>query len=192
MLQGCDMFAIRRAWRGPRFSAVNTYRNAAMALVTCAASLSLAACTAGITTTSTATAAATSSSSPSPSRSATMTSSPAPAGRMLAVSGKISTFPVPAGAKVAENVSLNNDISIGFGKVTLAKVQSFYAQALPKAGYTITSNSSASESGGVVLIQFTGHGYKGQVSALASDPDPSDTLPGLGSKNVTTILLQPK
>jgi ABC-type phosphate transport system substrate-binding protein len=192
MLQGCDMFAIRRAWHAPRFSCVNTYRNAAMALVTCAASLSLAACTAGITTTSTATAAATSSSSPSPSRSATATSSPAPAGRMLAVSGKISTFPVPAGAKVAENVSLNNDISIGFGKVTLAKVQSFYTQALPKAGYTITSNSSASESGGVVLIQFTGHGYKGQVSALASDPDPSDTLPGLGSKNVTTILLQPK
>jgi hypothetical protein len=123
---------------------------------------------------------------------ATAASSPAPAGRMVSVSGKISSFPVPAGAKVAENLSMNNEISIEFGKVTLAEVQSFYTQALPKAGYTITGNSSASESGGVVLIQFTGHGYKGQVSALASNPDPGDALPGLGSKNVTTILLQLK
>jgi hypothetical protein len=191
MSQACDMIAIRLVWRRPRFAAVNTNRYAAAALAACAVSLSLAACSAGITTASTAT---TSSSSPSPSRSATVaaTSSPAPAGRMVAVSGKISTFPVPAGAKVAENVSLNNDISIGFGKVTLAKVQSFYAEALPKAGYTITSDSSASESGGVVLIQFTGHGYKGQISALASAPAPSDALPGLGSKNLTTILLEPK
>jgi ABC-type phosphate transport system substrate-binding protein len=190
MLRVCDTFAIHPARRGPKFGAVNTYR---YVLAACVASLSLAACSAGITTASTATTAATgSSSSSSPSRSVTAASSPAPAGRMLTVTGKISTFPVPAGAKVAENVSLNNDISIGFGKVTLAEVQSFYTQALPKAGYTITSDSSASESGGVVLIQFTGHGYTGQVSALASNPDPSGTLPGLGSKNVTTILLEPK
>jgi ABC-type phosphate transport system substrate-binding protein len=169
---------------------MNKYRPAAGALAACAASLSLAACSAGITTTSTATTAATNSSSPS--RTAASASPAAPAGRMISVSGKISSFPVPAGAKVAENVSVNNTISIGFGKVSLARVRSFYTQALPKAGYTITSNSAASESGGVILIQFTGHGYKGQVSALAKDPDPSDALPGLGTKDVSTILLQPK
>jgi hypothetical protein len=111
---------------------------------------------------------------------------------MISVSGKVSSFPVPAGAKVAENVSISNSISIAFGEVTLAKVQSFYTQALPRAGYTITGNSTASESGGVMVIQFTGHGYKGQVSTLANDLDPKYALPGLGSKNVTTILLQPK
>jgi ABC-type phosphate transport system substrate-binding protein len=188
MLRVCDTFAIHPARRAPKFGAVNTYR---YVLAACVASLSLAACSAGITTASTATTATTSSSSSSsPSRSVTAT--PAPAGRMLTVTGKISTFPVPAGAKVAENLSLNNDISIGFGKVTLAEVQSFYTQALPKAGYTITGNSSASESGGVVLIQFTGHGYKGQISTLASVPDSSDAVPGLGTKNVTSILLEPK
>jgi hypothetical protein len=108
------------------------------------------------------------------------------------VTGKVKSFPVPAGAKVAENISFDNSISIGFGKVAMAKVRSFYTQALPKAGYTITGNSSASESGGLILIQFTGHGYKGQISTFANDPDPSDALPGLGTKNVTTVLLQPK
>jgi hypothetical protein len=157
------------------------------AVVVMAACLSLAACSVGITTTGTAT-----TSSSSPSRGGTAAASPAPAGRMLSVSGKVSSFPVPAGAKVAENVSISNSISIAFGKVPLAKVQSFYTQALPKAGYTITGNSAASESGGVMVIQFTGHGYKGQISTLANDPDPKDTLPGLSTKNVTSILLQPK
>jgi hypothetical protein len=165
-----------------------------VALAACAASLSLAACSAGITTASTATTAATSSSSAvsSPSGTATSAASSAPAGRMISVVGKVSSFPVPAGAKVAENVSVSNTISIGFGKVALAKVQSFYTQALPKAGYTITSNSGSSESGGVMVIQFTGHGYQGLVSTLANDPDKKYALPGLGSKNVTTILLRLK
>jgi ABC-type phosphate transport system substrate-binding protein len=192
VLQACDTIAIRLAGRGSRLGAVKINRNAGAALAACAASLSLVACSAGITSASTATTAATASSSSSHGATASSTSSSAPAGRMLSVSGKVSSFPVPAGAKVAENVSFNKDISIMFSKVTLAEVASFYAQALPQAGYTITSNSSASGSGGVVLIQFTGHGYKGGVSALAKVPDPSDTLPGVGTKNVTTILLQPK
>ena len=170
---------------------MNTYRNVA-ALAAAAACLSLAACSAGITATSTATTAATSSSSPSHSHSATAASSPASGGRMLSVSGKISSFPVPAGASVAENITMSNDISIMFGKVALGAVQRFYTQALPRAGYTITGNSSASEGGGVMIIQFTGHGYKGQVSTLAKAPDSADTMPGLGTKNITTILLQPK
>jgi sugar/nucleoside kinase (ribokinase family) len=111
---------------------------------------------------------------------------------MLQVTGSVRSFPVPAGANVAENISTSGGITIMFGKVSPAKVSSFYAQALPKAGYTVTGNSSVSESGGVTLIQFTGHGYKGTIGTLANAPDPSNTLPGLGSKNVTTILLQPK
>ena len=198
--QACDPFAIHPVWRASRLGAVNTYRNVAVALAAGAAALSLAACSAGITSASTATTPATTASGSSHGATSTSTatsssastSSSAPAGRMLSVSGKVSSFPVPAGAKVAENVSLNSDISIMFSKVTLGEVASFYVRALPQAGYTITSNSSASESGGVVLIQFTGHGYKGEVSALAKVPDPSDTLPGVGTKNVTTILLQPK
>ena len=79
MLRVCDTFAILPARRAPRFSAVNTYRNAAVALAACAASLSLAACSAGITSAPAATTAATTHSSPS--RSATAT--PAAAGRML-------------------------------------------------------------------------------------------------------------
>jgi len=168
---------------------VNTYRNVATALAACAACLSLAACSAGITTASTATTAATSSSSPS--RSAAASSSPASDGRMIEVSGSIGRFPVPAGAKVAENVSTSAGIGIMFSKVTPAKVQSFYIQALPKAGYRVTGNQSFSGSDGVMLIQFTGHGYKGTVSTMAT-ADKSDTLPGLGTKNVTSILLEPK
>jgi len=110
---------------------------------------------------------------------------------MIEVSGSIGRFPVPAGAKVAENVSTSSGIGIMFGKITPAKVQSFYSQALPKAGYKITGNQSFSGSDGVMIIQFTGHGYQGTISTMAS-ADPSDTLPGLGTMNVTSILLAPK
>jgi hypothetical protein len=186
VLQVCDAFAIRLARRRPRFNAVHTYRNAAAALAAGAACLSLAACSAGITTASTATTAATNSASPS--RSATATAPPSAAGRMLQVSGVPGGFPVPAGAKVAENVSTTSGIGVMFSKVTPAKAQTFYTQALPRAGYRITSAQSFS---GIMIMQFTGHGYKGTVSTMAN-ADPKDTLPGLGTKNVTTILMQAK
>jgi hypothetical protein len=168
---------------------VHTYRNVAAALAAGAACLSLAACSAGITTTSSATTAATSSSSPS--RTAAASSSSASDGRMIEVSGSIGRFPVPAGAKVAENVSTSAGIAIMFSKITPAKVQSFYTQALPKAGYRVTGDQSFSGSSGVMIMQFTGHGFKGTISTMAK-ADPSDTLPGVGTKNVTSILLGPK
>jgi hypothetical protein len=164
---------------------VHTYRNAAAALAAGAACLSLAACSAGITTASTATTAATNSASPS--RSATASPSSA-AGRMLQVSGVPGGFPVPAGAKVAENVSTSSGIGVMFSKITPAKVESFYTQALPRAGYRITGDQSVS---GIMIMQFAGHGYKGTVSTMAN-AGPKDTLPGLGTKNVTTILMQAK
>lgn len=168
---------------------MNKYRPAAVALAACAASLSLAACSAGVTTTSSATTASTNSASTSPSRSA----SPAAAGRMLTVDGKVHSFPVPAGAKIAQNIGGDGQIIIIFSMITPAKVSSFYAQALPKAGYTISENSVISQGGSTVaLIQFTGHGIKGNIDGLAKFDNSSVDLPGLGHKNVTSISLQSK
>ena len=174
------------------------YRLAAAALTTCAASLSLAACAAGSTTTSTATtspaaasrSAAAASSSASSSSSA---SASALAGRMLKVSGEVGSFPVPAGAKVVQNIGTSQETIVIFGVVTPAKVSSFYAQALPRAGYTVTANSVITQSGNTVAyIQFTGHGVKGNIDGLSKDTDSTVSLPGLGRKNVTTISLMPK
>ena len=196
------MFAIRRVRRRSRFSAVNIYRNVAAAVAAGAACLSLAACSAGITTTTSASAAAAdssrsaaavaSSASAAAIASASASASRAAAGRMVSVTGgSIGRFPVPTKAKVAENIAVSSTVDIMFGKVTPAEVQSFYAQALPKDGYTITSNSSSSESGGMVLIQFTGHGYTGEVTTMAKASS-DETLPGLGTKDITAIILQHK
>jgi len=172
------------------------YRLAAAALTTCAASLSLAACAAGSTTTSTATTspAATSRSAAAASSSASSSASAsALAGRMLKVSGEVGSFPVPAGAKVVQNIGTSQETIVIFGVVTPAKVSSFYAQALPRAGYTVTANSVITQSGNTVAyIQFTGHGVKGNIDGLSKDTDSTVSLPGLGRKNVTTISLMPK
>ncbi len=188
MLQVCDTNAIRLATRCPRLGAVTTYRNAAAVLAACAAALSLAACSAGITSAPAAATAATSASHPSQSATASPSSA---ASRMIEVGGKVGRFPIPAGAKVGENISTSSEIGIMFAKVVPARVASFYAQALPTAGYTVTSNSSSSEGGGVVVIQFTGHGYTGEVSAFAK-ASADEALPGLGTRNITAIILQPK
>ena len=173
---------------------MNTYRSAAVALTACAASLSLTACTAGTTATSTATTspAARNSSSASASASASQ-AAPALASRTIKVSGEFASFPIPARAKVVENVASDPGAIVFFDRVTPAKVSSFYAQALPRAGYTITVNSVISQSGGTVaFIQFTGHGVKGTIDALSKFTDSSVSIAGLGHKNVTTISIRPK
>ncbi|SRR5712691_6979323 len=174
---------------------MNRYRPAAVALAACAASLSLAACTAGITTASTATTspAAPSRSGSSASASASASASLAAAGRMIQVSGQVGSFPVPAGAKVAENIASSQETVVFFSMITPAKVSSFYARALPQAGYTVTTNSVVSQSGNTVaFIQFTGHGFKGNIDALSKFTDSTVSLAGLGHKNVTTITFMPK
>lgn len=177
---------------------MNTYRSAAVALTACAASLSLTACTAGTTTASTAATspAARNSSSASASASALASVSqaaPALASRTIKVSGEFGSFPIPARAKVVENVASDPGAIVFFDRVTPAKVSSFYAQALPRAGYTITVNSVISQSGGTVaFIQFTGHGVKGTIDALSKFTDSSVSIAGLGHKNVTTISIMPK
>lgn len=170
---------------------MNKYRSTALALVCCAASVSGAACTAGITTATTAPA----TSAPAPSHSASVAvsaSNPASSGRTIAISGSIRSFPVPAGAKVAENVASSQEIVVIFSSISPAQVSSFYATALPRAGYSISNNSVLSESGSpVAIIQFSGHGYKGNIDALAHFSDPKVNVAGLGTKNVTTVALMP-
>jgi ABC-type phosphate transport system substrate-binding protein len=168
------------------------YRSTVLALACCAASVSGAACTAGISTATTAPA----TSAPAPSHSASVAvSSPSPAssGRTVTISGSIRSFPVPAKAKVAENVAGSQEIVVIFSSISPAQVSSFYATALPRAGYSISNNSVLSESGSTVaIIQFSGHGYKGNIDALAHFSDPKVNVAGLGTKNVTTVSLMPK
>jgi hypothetical protein len=170
---------------------MSNYRSAALAAAACAASLTVAACTAGITTAANSPA----TSAPAPTRSASVAaaaSSAASSGRMIAISGSLS-FPVPAGAKVGENIADSKEDVVIFGSVIPAKVSSFYATALPRAGYVISANSVISQGGGTVaFIQFTGHGYKGTIDALSKFPGSGVSLPALGTKNVTTVTLMPK
>jgi hypothetical protein len=170
---------------------MSNYRPAALALVACAASLSVAACTAGITTPS-----SPATSAPAPTRSASVAaaaSSPASSGRRIAISGSPGTFPVPAGAKVAENVAADKEIIVFFSSVAPAQVSSFYATALPLAGYVISGNSVISEGSGTeAIIQFSGHGYKGNIATLSHFSGSGVSVAGLGTKNVTTISLMRK
>jgi len=177
------------------------YRCAAVALATCAAAVSLAACSAGVTSagppaassrgTSAASPDAATSGRPSPSPTA---SKSAASGTMIQVSGMVGRFPVPAGAKVAENISSSSskEIVVIFGAISPAKVSAFYAQALPKAGYTISGNSVITASGTVAAaIQFAGHGFKGNIDALSKVTGSGVGIAGLGDKNVTTVIFQP-
>ena len=170
---------------------MNKYRSAALALAACAASQTATACTAGITTVAPP---ATSAAAPSHSASvARSSSSEARAGRMISVSGSVGSFPVPAGAKVAENIADGQESIVIFSSITPAKVSSFYATALPQAGYTISGNSLVTQGGGTVaFILFSGHGYKGNIDALSNFPNSGVSVAGLGTKNVTTITIMRK
>ena len=88
----------------------------------------------------------------------------------------------PPGAQVIEDSTDYGHDSIVFGSVTPSAAASFYATALPRAGYRITSNSSATgDSWGSFSgtgIWFTGHGYNGQIGALSSFQIPGFSLGG--------------
>jgi hypothetical protein len=121
------------------------YRTAMLAAAACAAAISLAACT------------------------VTTTASPASAGSTVSVSGPIGRFPLPPGAQLINDGTDNGHYDIVFGSVSPSEASRFYTTALPRAGYTITSNSSAAgDSFSGTGIWFTGHGYNGQIGALSS------------------------
>jgi hypothetical protein len=165
------------------------YRSATLALVTCAAALSLAACSAGVTQATPATS-TTAVSKPASSPTPSHTASPAAAGGTVSLGGSLGNFPLPPGAKVLENATYGNKITLILSSVPPAQVSSFYTSALPHAGYKITSNSSAvignSTDAG---IEFTGHGYKGLLGAISSVPSSSGASPSGGAvvKNLTGI-----
>jgi hypothetical protein len=168
---------------------MNKYRSAALALAACAASLSVAACSSG---TPSASSAGTGSATPSRSAAAVV-SAPVPttgapiAGKTISVNGKLDGFPIPAAAKVAENVAGGKSLLLVFGAVAPADVARFYATALPQAGYTVATNAMLSRGADTgAYIVFTGHGYKGTVDSLNQFPGAS--VAGLGDKDVTTII----
>jgi hypothetical protein len=167
---------------------MNKYRSAALILATCAAGVSAAACSSSSSTASSA--------ASSPAASSGVTSSavpktgPAVAGRDLTVKGSLGAFPVPASAKVAENLAGGQSIVIVFGTTAPADVARFYATALPKAGYSVTTNSMLTKGGSSgAYIMFSGHGYKGTIDSL--DQFPGMTVAGIGGKDVTTIVFSP-
>jgi hypothetical protein len=168
---------------------MNKYRSAALALAACAASLSVAACSAGTPT-------ASSSTSSSAAASQGVSTSPPPstgapiAGTTITVKGTLGSFPVPARAKVVENIAGGQSLVVVFGLIAPADVARFYATALPQAGYTVTTNSMLHKGGDSgAYIVFTGHGYKGTVHSLSQFPGYS--VAGLGNANVTTIIFAP-
>jgi hypothetical protein len=173
---------------------MNKYRSTALVLAACAAGLSVAACSAGTPSASSSTASSSASppASSSPSAvpvvsSSVPTSGPPIAGKMITVKGKIGSFPVPAAAKVGENLSGASSLLVVFGLVAPADVARFYATALPQAGFTVTSNSLVSQGGqNGAIVQFTGHGFKGNIESVAQFPGTS--IAGL-TTNVTTVVM---
>jgi len=178
---------------------MNKYRSAVLALAVGAASLTVAACSAG---TPSASSAASSSAASSPAASSSgaasqgVTSSAPPTtgapipGRMLTVNGTLGSFPVSAAAKVGENISGGQSLIVVFGLIAPPDVARFYATALPQAGYTVTSNALVSKGGqSGAVIAFSGHGFKGNIESVNQVAGP--TFAGLGSQNVTTIIVSP-
>jgi len=165
------------------------YRSACGVLAACVTGLSLAACSAGIT--------AASSAPPNPAPTAASSHpaaslSPSPAPRptsSISVSG-LGGFPVPAGAKTAENVTYGNQSIIVLTSVTPAEMLSFYTSALPQAGFAITDHASVSGTNGATAdIEFTGDGYKGSMVSGGDVPTTGIGLAGLRPGHFAIITL---
>lgn len=173
---------------------MNRYRSA-LAVATCAASLSVTGCTAGISTASsppTSPAASSNGAASHGASAAASSPSPASSASMISLSGSVGSFPIPAGAKVAENAGLNGGSIVVITSVTPAKVLNFYESELPQAGYTITGNASATTAGGLeVNLLFSGHGYRGNMVAGANVPASGLDLLGVSPGHFAIITLQP-
>jgi hypothetical protein len=180
---------------------MNAYRLMATSAMTCAAGLSLAACSVGIST-----------ASPSPSPAASRTASSSPVSHSASASGSpadtvpedapIGPFPVPHGAQLVANMGCGKQILIELSSVTPAQASTFYTSALSRAGYNITENTLTSDPStgapqGMAEITFTGRGYTGLIIAIAdlgaeASADPSMAgLPSNFTKNSLEISLTP-
>lgn len=169
---------------------MNKYRSAALVLAACAVGMSAAACSSGSSSTSSSAATSPAASSQAISSSPPPTTGPPIAGRTLTVKGSLGSFPVPASAKVAENMAGGQSVVLVFGSVVPADVSRFYATELPKAGYSVSTNSMLTKGGDHgAYILFSGHGFKGTIDSLEQFPGMS--MAGIGDKNVTTIIFAP-
>jgi hypothetical protein len=148
---------------------------AARALATGAAALTLAACSAGVTSASPPKASATSASGhptpPPAARTAASSPSPSVAANTTRVAG-LGAFPLPSGVQVATNLACGKGDIIEAGPVKPAAAAAFYTSALPRAGYTITVNSLGADPttgapDGIATLMFTGHRYSGVIIAMA-------------------------
>ena len=150
---------------------MNKYRSAALVLAACAVGVSAAACSSGASSTSSSAATSPAASSQAISSSPPPTTGPAIASRTLTVKGSLGGFPVPASAKVAENMAGGQSVVLVFGSVVPGDVSRFYATALPKAGYSVSTNSMLTKGGdhGAYIV-FSGHGYKGTIDSLDQFP----------------------
>jgi hypothetical protein len=154
---------------------MNMHRPAALALAACAAVLSLAACSSSATTAA------------STGSTATSGAASSPAGTVR-VGGALGSFPIPSGATVVDNIASGKQIEILIGSVSPKNAASFYTSALPQAGYTVSTNTLASSGSDSALgIEFTGHGYKGLISAASNVKGVA--LGNPGSKDVLAIVL---
>jgi hypothetical protein len=188
---------------------MNRFRFMAMTVTSCAAGLSLAACSAGITkanpvttpspTVSHAGSSPTSSPAASPSHTASASAS---AGDTIRVDAPMGSFPIPPGAQVVANMTCGKQVLIELGSVTPTQASTFYTSALPRGGYDITNNTLTSDPNtgkpqGMAEISFTGHAYTGLIIAMANlgaeaSADPSAAaLPSSIAKNAVEITLSP-
>jgi hypothetical protein len=167
---------------------MNTHRSAGLALLACAAGLSLAACSGGGGSASPPASAA---SNPAVSSSHAAASSPASSvssGGTVNLGAPVGAFPVPPGAQVIASVTSAGAKEAELGSVSAAEAVSFYTSALPRAGYTIMTNSlSPVGSGAEGALAFRGHGYQGTIVA-----DSVQATSGTSSQNVFVIQLTPQ
>jgi hypothetical protein len=152
---------------------MNAYRAAALAVAGCLTSLSLAACSGGLTNASPPAAAPPASSGAStpasggappastPAVSATGTTGSVSTGSVstgsggtgsggtvdggntVNVGGTLGTFPIPTGTQVVSNGTNGDQIELVLGGVNPDAMAHFYGIALPQAGYTVQSNTLA-------------------------------------------------
>jgi len=161
----------------------------AAACAACFIGLSVAACSAGITTTSSPAPAAASSNPATAASSHPAVSPSAVPSSSVSVSG-FGGFPIPAGAKTAENVSFGNQTVIVLTSVTPTEMASFYTSALPQAGFAITDNASANGPNGTTAdILFSGNGYKGDMVSGGDVPTANLGLSGLRRGHFAIITL---
>jgi hypothetical protein len=179
---------------------MTSYRRAAFALAACTVGLA-AACSAGITSASPPKAPTTPAShhpAPPPTHPAAPSPSPSLTASAVSVTG-LGSFPIPSGAQVAANIACGKGDIIEAAPVTPAAAAAFYTSALPKAGYTITTNTlgSVPGSGGIETVIFTGHGYSGviiataNVSSAGSGAASAPAISGSLSHNLLEITLAP-